>query len=79
MAIQPEGGFSGRVRNINAPRQIVIASSNAGMNRVLEEVYWTNHPSAAEKLLIPVEVRRNEIAEFDRTGRKVSIVDPSYS
>lgn len=34
---------------------------------------------AAEKLLILVEVRRNEIAEFDRTGRKVSIVDPSYS
>ena len=34
---------------------------------------------AAEKLLIPVEVRRHEIAEFDRTGRKVSIVDPSYS
>jgi hypothetical protein len=33
----------------------------------------------AEKLLIPVEVRRNEIAEFDRTGREVSIVDPSYS
>src|SRR6202521_5404327 len=26
--------------NINAPRQIVIASSNAGMNRVLEGVYW---------------------------------------
>jgi hypothetical protein len=79
MAIQPGGGFSGRVRNINAPRRIVIASSNAGMNRVLEEVYLTNHPSAVEKLLIPVEVRRNEIAEFDRTGRKVSIVDPSYS
>jgi hypothetical protein len=40
MAIQPEGGFSGKAGNINAPRQIVIASSNAGMNRVLEEVYW---------------------------------------
>jgi hypothetical protein len=37
MAIQPEGGFQGRAENINAPRQIVIASSNAGMNRVLEE------------------------------------------
>jgi hypothetical protein len=36
MAIPPEGGFSGRAGNINAPRQIVIASSNAGMNRVLE-------------------------------------------
>jgi hypothetical protein len=79
MAIQPESGFSGRAGNINAPRQIVIASSNAGMNRVLEEVYWDQHPSAAEKLLIPVEGRRNEIAEFGRTGRKVSIVDPSYS
>ena len=57
----------------------VKAGSNAEMNRVLQEVYWANHPSAAEKLLFPVEVRRNEIAEFDRTGRKVSIVDPSYS
>jgi hypothetical protein len=26
--------------NINAPRQILIASSNAEMNGVLEEVYW---------------------------------------
>jgi hypothetical protein len=38
MAIQPEGGFSGKAGNINAPRQIVIAISNAGINRVLEEV-----------------------------------------
>jgi hypothetical protein len=58
----------------------VSASSNAGMNRVLEEVCWDQSSvSRGEKLLIPVEVRRSEIAEFDRTGRKVSIVDPSYS
>ena len=58
----------------------VSASSNAGMNRVLEEVCWDQSSvSRGEKRLIPVEVRRSEIAEFDRTGRKVSIVDPSYS
>ena len=28
------------------------------------------------RLLFPAEVRHYEIAEFDRTGRKVSIVDP---
>ena len=34
---------------------------------------------ASERLLLPVEFRYNELAEFDRTGRKVPMVDPSYA
>jgi hypothetical protein len=34
---------------------------------------------ASERLLLSVEFRYNELAEFDRTGRKVPMVDPSYA
>jgi hypothetical protein len=53
---------------------------------LIRVVTWTlrppvvgiNHSSASERLLLPVEVRHNEIAEFYLTGRKVAIVDPPY-
>jgi hypothetical protein len=53
-------------------------SGKTGDYSVRGRIASTNHSPAAKRLLLLVEFRHNELAEFNRTGREVSIVDPTY-
>jgi hypothetical protein len=61
---------------VNEPdsRLFIQVAANYGSSLQIQR-----RSSASERLLLPVEFRQNEFAEFDRTGRKVTIVDPAYA
>ena len=90
---RPESGFSlewissGLPVNLEEPKNSFVPGSHFNEKPTFHpggselRFEFANPTSLASlgRLLLPVEFRYNELAEFDRTGRKVPMVDPSYA